>query len=89
MDAFACNSGDSCHTTGLLRACICTCGKSGIDVNAVDGRSRSVSAGTNRGIGGKDGMAGSGGYRGIAFTRARMGFGMGGSLGRARNLSGD
>lgn len=89
MGAFTCNSRGSGHTTGLLRACICTCGKSGIGVDAVDGKSRSISAGTNRGAGGKDGMAESGGYRGTAFSHVRTDCGMGGSLGRAVNLSGD
>lgn len=78
MDAFTSNNGDSGHATGLLRACICACGESG-----------SVSASTDRGVDGKDGMAGSGGYRGMAFSRVRPSRGVGGSLGRALNLSGD
>ena len=32
---------------------------------------------------------GDGSYGGMAFSRVRMGCGMGGSLGRALNLSGD
>ena len=87
MDTFTCNSRDSGHTTGLLRAFICAYGESGVDVNAIGGKSWSAS--TNRSVGGKDGMAGSGGYRGMAFSRARTGCGMGSSLGRALNLSGD
>ena len=58
-------------------------------VGAIDGKSGSIGAGTDTSIGGKDGMAGSGGYRGIAFSRVLTGCGMGGSLGRALNLSGD
>ena len=52
MDAFTCNSEDSGHTTGLLRACICACGESGIDVNAIDGKSGSISASMDIGAGG-------------------------------------
>ena len=72
-----------------MRACICTCGKSGIDANAIDGKSRSISASTDIDAGSKEGMEGSGGYRGMVFSRMRMSCGVGGSLGRALNLSGD
>jgi hypothetical protein len=88
-DAFTCNTRDSSHATGLLRAGICTCGKSGIGVNAIDRKSRSISAGMDIDAGSKEGVAGSGGYRGMAFSRMRMGCGMSGSLGRTLNLSGD
>lgn len=46
-DAFACNSGDSSHTTGLLRACICTCGESGIGANAIGRNSGSLGRARN------------------------------------------
>lgn len=89
MDAFDCNSGDSSHATGLLRACICTCGESGIGVGAVGRKNGRTRESTDTGAGGKDGTAGSDGYRGMALSRACTVCGMSGSLRRARNLSGE
>lgn len=80
MDAFACNSGDSSHTTGLLRACICACGESEVRMSGMSG---------NRSSTGGESKYGDGSYRGMAFSHVRTSCGMGGSLGRALNLSGD
>ena len=44
MDAFDCNNRDSGHTTGLLRACICICWRSGVRISATSEVSGSVDA---------------------------------------------
>ena len=80
MDAFACNSGDSGHATGLLRACICTCGESEVRMSGMSGSLSST---------GGRGKHGDGSYGGMVFSRVLTGCGMGRSLGRALNLSGD
>ena len=95
MDAFSCNNGDSGHTTGLLRACICIRGWGGVCMSVTSGMSGSIGVG----IGGTCRNGNSirdDGYASAAFARSRdgamcrdspcSGGGMGRSLGRAGRL---
>ena len=44
MDAFICSNRDSGHTTELLHACICTCGRNSVRISATNGTSGSTSS---------------------------------------------
>lgn len=94
MDAFDSNSRDSSHTTGLLRACICTRGRNDVRIsvtNGMSGRVSEIDGGSKRG---HDGNTWSDDNMGTLFACVSSGdmrcdSGVGGSLGRALNLSGD